>query len=357
MSHFTTIHGSNARDNFFIVVEASVGFLAVLGNGLVVAAIWTTPRLHNITTIFICNLAAADVAVGLLVTPCTILSFKGLPRDFYGCVFIQCVLLVFTNISVFMLLAVAIERVYVLKSPFMQKFVSFRRAVQINMGVWVLGGVLGMIPMYGWNAGYKVINECHYDHIMSPEHMVYFQFFGLVLFPLVLMLCIYVYIYIEVHRHIRQNMLFDVLLQCARPIDDRFNREVNAAKTIALVIISFAVFLLPINIINCYEYFCTKRCLVQENLTLTATVMSHANSCINPCIYAYSNKTILKAIRDMFVEKKIQPKVQVGSELRANSSSKGVFDLELFASPEDHRETFEKTLPVRNSVRKSKVTV
>ncbi|XP_055879541.1 adenosine receptor A3-like [Biomphalaria glabrata] len=357
MSHFTTIHGSNARDNFFIVVEASVGFLAVLGNGLVVAAIWTTPRLHNITTIFICNLAAADVAVGLLVTPCTILSFKGLPRDFYGCVFIQCVLLVFTNISVFMLLAVAIERVYVLKSPFMQKFVSFRRAVQINMGVWVLGGVLGMIPMYGWNAGYKEINECHYDHIMSPEHMVYFQFFGLVLFPLVLMLCIYVYIYIEVHRHIRQNMLFDVLLQCARPIDDRFNREVNAAKTIALVIISFAVFLLPINIINCYEYFCTKRCLVQENLTLTATVMSHANSCINPCIYAYSNKTILKAIRDMFVEKKIQPKVQVGSELRANSSSKGVFDLELFASPEDHRETFEKTLPVRNSVRKSKVTV
>ncbi|KAH9523039.1 Adenosine receptor A2a [Bulinus truncatus] len=342
MSHFTTVTGSNARDNFFIIVEASVGFLAVLGNSLVVAAIWSTPRLHNITSIFICNLAAADVAVGLLVAPCTILSFKGLPRDFYGCVFIQCVLLAFTNISVLMLLAVAVERVYVLKAPFLHhKFVSVRKAVQINMFVWFVGALLGMVPMFGWNAGYRRIDECHYDHIMSPEHMVYFQFFGLVLTPLFLMLCIYIYISVVVHKHIRQNLLIELLVQCARPVEDKFNREVNAAKTIALVIISFAVFLLPINIINCYEYFCIRRCVVQENLTLTATVMSHANSCINPCIYAYSNKGILRAIRNLFVKSKtpIKPVVMVESEFRINSTSK--IEMELFAGLEGRRETAE----------------
>ncbi|CAL1535686.1 unnamed protein product [Lymnaea stagnalis] len=289
------------RDILYITAEIFVGLLSVFGNSIVVAAIWRTRRLHTITNTFVGNLAVADIVVGVLVAPCAALSFKGLPRNFYGCVFINSVILIVTNISILMLLAVALERFLAIKEPFVyQRLLTVRRGIYINLGIWVLGFLLGLVPMYGWNHGYHELTECQFTEVITYEYMVYFQFFGLVLLPLFLMMCIYIYILIIVRRHMRQTNALRTLFHHQQRSHDGFNKDVKAAKMLALVILFFGIFWLPVNIFNSLELFCKDTCKYPYPVLLAAIVMSHANSCINPFLYAASNSRIKRAIKEMF---------------------------------------------------------
>ncbi|GFR67740.1 adenosine receptor A1-like [Elysia marginata] len=298
----------------YISAEVAVGLTSAVGNCIVLVAILRTRRLHTITNVFVGNLAIADIVVGFLVAPLAALSFKGLPQNFYGCVLVNSLILLFTNVSIFMLLAVALERFLAIKEPFIyQRVLTVRRAIKINMAVWLLGTLLGLVPLYGWNSGNKDIESCQFTAVITYEYMVYFQFFGLVLVPLSLMLSIYIYIFIIVRRHSRQTHALHRHVQLNNPTagerrqqdrdaaDNRkFNKDVRAAKMFALLIVLFGVFWLPVNIFNCLSLFCPKECKFTYEALLVAIVMSHANSSINPFIYATSNSRIKKAIKVMF---------------------------------------------------------
>ncbi|GFO18067.1 adenosine receptor a1-like [Plakobranchus ocellatus] len=291
--------------------------MSIIGNSIVLTAILRTRKLHTVTNVFVGNLAVADIAVGFLVAPLAALSFKGLPRNFYGCVLVNSLILLFTNVSIFMLLAVALERFVAIKEPFMyQRVMTLRRAVMYNIAVWVLGTVLGLVPMYGWNSGNKQLESCQFTAVITYEYMVYFQFFGLVLLPLFLMLCVYIYILFIVRHHTRQSNALLRHIQLNNPDsiesssrtrqsrvsrDERkFNQDVRAAKMFALLILLFGVFWLPINIFNCVSLFCGPDCNFTYEALLVAIVMSHANSSINPLVYAASNSHIKRAIKKMF---------------------------------------------------------
>lgn len=289
-------------DIVYISAEAIVGFITVVGNCLVLAAIVRTRRLHTITNVFVGSLAIADIAVGVLVAPCAALSFMGLPKEFYGCVFINCLILMFTNVSILMLLSVAFERFLAIKEPFLyHRLLTVRRAVYVNICVWVMGSVLGLMPMYGWHGGYRRVDYCRFTDVVTYQYMVYFQFFGLVLLPLFIMLCIYIYILIIVRRHMRQtNALHNRFQQNNGTSDGSFNKDVRAAKMFAMVILMFGVMWFPVNIFNCVSLFCGNYCVFPKEALLAAIVMSHANSSINPLLYATSNSRIRGAIKEIF---------------------------------------------------------
>lgn len=297
----------------YISAEVVVGVASALGNSIVLLAILRTPRLHTVTNVFVGNLAIADIAVGFLVAPLAALAFEGLPKDFYGCVVVNSLILLFTNVSIFMLLAVALERFIAIKEPFTyQRLMTVGRAIKINLAVWLLGSLLGLVPLYGWNSGNKDMKSCQFTAVITYPYMVYFQFFGLVLLPLSLMLGIYIYILIIVRRHSRQTHALhrhvqhnavngDVRQRAGETSENRkFNKDVRAAKMFALLIFLFGVFWLPVNIFNCLSLFCHDKCKFTFEALLVAIVMSHANSCINPLIYAASNSRIKRAIKVMF---------------------------------------------------------
>lgn len=48
--------------------------LAVVSNGAVIAVIWRSPAMRNVTSYLLANLAAADIAVAVFVMPITLLS-------------------------------------------------------------------------------------------------------------------------------------------------------------------------------------------------------------------------------------------------------------------------------------------
>jgi hypothetical protein len=56
--------------------------LAVVSNGAVIAVIWRSPGMRNVTSYLLANLAVADIAVAVFVMPITLLStlFTGTVR-------------------------------------------------------------------------------------------------------------------------------------------------------------------------------------------------------------------------------------------------------------------------------------
>ena len=67
------------RQPMVMIVLLSVAYslvflLAIVNNGLVVAVIYRTPQMRNVTNYFLANLAVADITVSFIVLPITLLS-------------------------------------------------------------------------------------------------------------------------------------------------------------------------------------------------------------------------------------------------------------------------------------------
>ncbi|XP_027716160.1 adenosine receptor A3 isoform X5 [Vombatus ursinus] len=94
----------------YITVEIVIGLCAIVGNVLVIWVVKLNPGLQNTTFYFIVSLAVADIAVGVLVMPLAIVISLGITIHFYNCLFMTCLLLVFTHASIMALLAIAVDR-------------------------------------------------------------------------------------------------------------------------------------------------------------------------------------------------------------------------------------------------------
>ena len=68
----------------------------------------------------------------------------------------------------------------------------------------MLGILLGLVPMMGWNNGWNDDDMCRFVLIISLEQHVYFTFFGTIVLPLFMMLLIYISIFVEVKRSSRK---------------------------------------------------------------------------------------------------------------------------------------------------------
>ncbi|KAK5918493.1 hypothetical protein CgunFtcFv8_003255 [Champsocephalus gunnari] len=114
--------------------------------------------------------------------------------------------------------------------------------------------------------------------------MVYFNFFVCVLPPLLIMLGIYIKIFTVARKQLRQ-----IELKCVGNGDSQHHgllqKEIRAAKSLSIIVGLFAVCWLPVHILNCLTLFYD---LTQPvHVMYVAIILSHANSAVNPIIYAY----------------------------------------------------------------------
>lgn len=101
----------------YIILELLIAMFSVLGNVLVCWAVCLNSNLQSITNFFVVSLAVADIAVGVLAIPFSIVISTGFCSNFYGCLFIACFVLVLTQSSIFSLLAIAIDRYIAITIP------------------------------------------------------------------------------------------------------------------------------------------------------------------------------------------------------------------------------------------------
>lgn len=126
--------------------------------------------------------------------------------------------------------------------------------------------------------------KCLFEDVVDMEYMVYFNFFACVLIPLLLMLAIYLCIFMAA-RH--QLMLIEVKASHGEKSRSVLQKEVQAAKSLAIIVGLFAVCWLPLHIINCFTLFCPQCDRPPDLVMYVAIILSHANSVVNPFIYAY----------------------------------------------------------------------
>uniref|UniRef100_A0A3P9HL99 Adenosine receptor A1 n=1 Tax=Oryzias latipes TaxID=8090 RepID=A0A3P9HL99_ORYLA len=279
----------------YIGMEVLIAISSVIGNVMVVWAVRINRALRDTTFCFIVSLALADIAVGALVIPLAITISIGLETHFYSCLLVACTVLVLTQSSILALLAIAFDRYLRVKIPMSYKrVVTPRRAGTAVLLSWLVSIIVGLTPMLGWNNLQQLINNgslktdllvtCKFETVISMDYMVYFNFFGWVLPPLLLMLAIYVEIFYMIHKQLNKKV-------SASHTDPRryFGKELKLAKSLALVLFLFAVSWLPLHIINCITLFCPEL-YKPEFLIYIAILLTHGNSAVNPIVYAFRIK-------------------------------------------------------------------
>ncbi|XP_064159010.1 adenosine receptor A2b-like [Anguilla rostrata] len=291
-------------DTLYVVIELIIAVLSIAGNVLVCWAVATNTTLKNATNYFLVSLAVADILVGCLAIPFSITISIGLQSDFYGCLFLACFVLVLTQSSIFSLLAVAVDRYLAVKMPLRYKEVmTGRRAREIIALLWVLSFIIGLIPFLGWNKKDLVCqgpaNEsvagngssrscrltCYFESVVDMRYMVYCNFLACVLPPLLLMLGVYAQIF-SVARAQLQRMELTGGAGGAAGSPSLLQHQVHAAKSLAIIVGLFALCWLPVHVLNCLTLFCA-RLHKPPAVMYMAIVLSHANSAVNPAIYAY----------------------------------------------------------------------
>ncbi|XP_076441896.1 uncharacterized protein LOC143280955 [Babylonia areolata] len=282
------------RDIMYVTAECLTGAFSVFGNSLVLVAIMKICSLRTVTNCFIGSLAAADVLVGLIIPPTVILSYMGLPRNFYGCVFVNSLVVLLTNISILSLLGVAVERFVAVKNPFLyQRVMTKKRALLVVTLTWIIAIFFGLIPLMGWHLGSEGFEFCAFSVVIDLRYLVYLNFFGMTVPLLLVMLVIYIYIFYIIRKQWQQTRY---QMQLFKRNLRQHKREVRGAKGLAYVIILFTVCWFPVHIMNCITVFAPQNSAPFDWL-LVAIVLSHANSFVNPFLYAFSNSKFKYAIK------------------------------------------------------------
>ncbi|XP_010000493.1 PREDICTED: adenosine receptor A3 [Chaetura pelagica] len=298
----------SSLDGFYIGAECLIALFATLGNILVVWAAKLNATFQNTTLYFLVSLALADIAVGLLVMPLAIVVSLGIRVRSYACLFMCCLLVVFTNASTLSLLAIAIDRYLRVKLPIRYKIITTERRVWWALGLcWSVSLLLGLVPMFGWNKAEGISSDlprCRFTSVMRMDYMVYFGFFTCTLVPLLIMSALYIEIFYIIRKKLSQGAAG------VRGARGFYGQEFKAAKSLALVLFLFAISWLPLCIINCISYFCPD-CHIPPYLMYLGILLSHINSAVNPIVYACKIKkfknTYLFILRTYILCKKPDP--------------------------------------------------
>ncbi|XP_072443108.1 adenosine A2a receptor a [Chiloscyllium punctatum] len=318
----------------YIVFELVIAVLAVLGNVLVCWAVYLNSNLQNVTNFFVVSLAVADIAVGVLAIPFAITISTGFCSLFYGCLFIACFVLVLTQSSIFSLLAIAIDRYICIKIPLRyNSLVTGQRARGIICVCWILSFMIGLTPMLGWNQSNCELTmklnrtegcrdgmvSCLFEEVVTMDYMVYYNFFACVLMPLLIMFGIYLRIFMAARHQLKQMEFKTTAIEKSR---STLQKEVHAAKSLAIIVGLFAVCWLPLHIINCVNLFC-ENCRPPAWIMYFAIILSHANSVVNPLIYAYRIREFRQTFRKILRKHILRKPDQVLQTPSTRSSTHG----------------------------------
>lgn len=303
----------------YISVEILIGLCAIVGNVLVIWVVKLNPSLQTTTFYFIVSLALADIAVGVLVMPLAIVISLGVTIHFYSCLLMTCLLMIFTHASIMSLLAIAVDRYLRVKLTVRYRRVTTQRRIWLALGLcWLVSFLVGLTPMFGWNMKLSSADKnltflpCQFRSVMRMDYMVYFSFFTWILIPLVVMCAIYFDIFYVIRNRLSQNF------SGSKETGAFYGREFKTAKSLSLVLFLFALSWLPLSIINCIIYFNGE---VPQIVLYLGILLSHANSMMNPIVYAYKIKKfketyllILKACVICQPSKSMDPSIEQTSE-------------------------------------------
>ncbi|XP_022096518.1 alpha-1A adrenergic receptor-like [Acanthaster planci] len=325
------------------VLLASVALLiinlaVIIGNILVLLAVYCERALRTVTNYFIVNLAIADLLLGALVLPFSgafevihYWPFGGTFCDIWAAVDVLC-----CTASINSLCCISVDRYIGVTKPLKHRLIMTpRRAVMINIFVWFISFGIAVGPLFGWRPVKTSEMECPLSDSIG---YVFFSVAGSFYIPSAIILILYFRIYRAVSRetksiqdrsrqrhgntengraghailriHVGNKRFSDKNYNRreesmssgssrSRNMSHRtatFNREKKVAKTLGIVVGVFIICWLPFFFLLPLRSVC-RSCKLPDVVFTFFFWLGYCNSFVNPVIYGMSNHTFRKAFR------------------------------------------------------------
>ncbi|KAA0712602.1 Adenosine receptor A1 [Triplophysa tibetana] len=288
---------SDSEKMVYTLLEVFIAVGCCVGNVLVIWAVCSCRALCQTTFCFVVSLAVADFLVGAVAVPLAVVVDGRVETSFHSCLLISCVVIVLTQASVHSLLAIAVDRYLRVYNPYRYRGAVRKQNLRAAVTVcWLSASVLGLIPLSGWHnidttTSVNSTLKCHFLTVISMSYMVNFNFLVCILSPTIIMMAIYAFIFFKISRQLRREI--------GETVESRtfYHKERRLAHSLALVLALFAVSWFPLHILNTLTYYTSVS--VPPLLFHIGCLLSHANSAVNPIVYAFKIPKIKIAYKNI----------------------------------------------------------
>ena len=289
-------------------------FVAVAGNLLVCAAVFTDRRLKRNSNFFIVSLAIADLLVALVVMTFAIANdIHG--RWVFGAVFCRIWIssdIMCSTASILNLCVISLDRYVHIRDPLhYESWMTTRKTVILIATVWILSVLISFVPTHlGWHESPSGLNSsttdtelCIFD--LNPVYAVVSSSISFYI-PCIVMVSIYVRLYVYARRHARTIRKTHTAerFHSTNGGSTRGSYKVSDHKAAVTLGIIMGVFLLcwvPFFIVNPIAAFCST--CIPKLVFQILTWCGYVNSCLNPIIYSIFNTEFRYAFRRILFPK------------------------------------------------------
>ncbi|KAI5942616.1 5-hydroxytryptamine receptor 2A [Manis javanica] len=315
--------------NWSALLTTVVIILTIAGNILVIMAVSLEKKLQNATNYFLMSLAIADMLLGFLVMPVsmlTILYGYRWPLPSKLCAVWIYLDVLFSTASIMHLCAISLDRYVAIQNPIHHsRFNSRTKAFLKIIAVWTISvGISMPIPVFGLQDDSKVFKEG--SCLLADDNFVLIGSFVSFFIPLTIMVITY---FLTIKSLQKEATLcvsdlgtraklasFSFLPQSSLSSEKLFQRSVHrepashgrrtmqsisneqkACKVLGIVFFLFVVMWCPFFITNIMAVICKESCNehVIGALLNVFVWIGYLSSAVNPLVYTLFNKTYRSA--------------------------------------------------------------
>lgn len=313
------------------VLLGVVTLSTALSNGLVMATVVMTPKLHTPANILIGSLALTDLLVSVLVMPVSIL-YTVSESWTLGPVMCDVWLssdITFCTASILHLCVIALDRYWAITDALQySRRRTTRRAALMIAAVWVISVSISIPPLFWRQAkAHEELTQC----VVNTDQLSYtlYSTFGAFYVPTLLLVILYGRIYVAARSRIlkpppalsakrftaaqlvqtsagsslcslESSSSIFVKVKLADGVQERKRlaaaRERKATKTLGIILGAFIVCWLPFFVATLVTAVC-KACWFHPALFDLFTWLGYLNSLINPVIYTVFNDEFRQAFQ------------------------------------------------------------
>ncbi|XP_043927525.1 5-hydroxytryptamine receptor 2A [Protopterus annectens] len=303
--------------------------VTIAGNILVIMAVTLEKKLQNATNYFLMSLAVADMLLGFLVMPVSMLTILygyiwPLPTNM--CPIWLYLDVLFSTASIMHLCAISLDRYIAIRNPIhYSRFNSRTKAFMKILAVWTISAGVSMpIPVFGLRDYSKVFKKD--SCLLTDDNFVLVGSFVAFFIPLIIMIVTYFLTIRALQKE--ATLCFEELeprnkwtafsffpqssLSSERLFQRCLNRELGAygrrtmqsisneqkaSKVLGIVFFLFVVMWCPFFITNVMAVICKDTCSEQiiGDLLNVFVWIGYLSSAVNPLVYTLFNKTYRSA--------------------------------------------------------------
>ena len=300
--------GLSVLDCVITAAEVVLMFLICFGNGLVMAAFLRSKSIRNMTNYYIFQMAIADLGLGLTLTFHVATQFRTeILRSVYFCGLKFCALLTSGSASVLLTISLTLDRYLSITRPLRyDNAMTKKRVALVTTSTWALPFAVNfLIPMFWHNPEYGRCTECNFTEVVNISYLRYVLIpaaYGALFINIALYSRIF-FVAVRQQRNIASEQRATVGVVVGKHVSGpaSHKNQLKVVKTAFLICLSALGLWMPYFAVLTVEVF--QPGMLHDDrvkrVRAVMTLMSVANSAINPLIYTMRLAKFRREIRDL----------------------------------------------------------